>query len=46
MTRDGTDTSAIVVGIDGTLLTTGGADTMAWGRAFEEQHGVPGRPGW
>jgi hypothetical protein len=26
---------------NGTLLTTGGAGAMAWGRAFEEQYGVP-----
>jgi beta-phosphoglucomutase-like phosphatase (HAD superfamily) len=32
---------AIVFDIDGTLLTGGGAGAMAWGRAFEEQYGVP-----
>jgi len=26
---------------NGTLLTTRGAGAMAWGRAFEEQYGVP-----
>ena len=41
MTRSGTGTLAIVFDIDGTLLTGGGAGAMAWGRAFEEQYGVP-----
>jgi phosphoglycolate phosphatase-like HAD superfamily hydrolase len=37
---DGTVT-AIVFDIDGTLLTTGGAGAVAWGRAFHELHGIP-----
>ena len=33
--------SAVVFDIDGTLLTTGGAGAAAWGRAFNELHGIP-----
>lgn len=31
---------AIIFDVDGTLLTTGGAGGVAWGKAFEEVHGV------
>ena len=31
---------SVVFDIDGTLLTTGGAGAVAWGRAFEELYGV------
>jgi phosphoglycolate phosphatase-like HAD superfamily hydrolase len=33
--------AAIVFDIDGTLLTTGGAGAVAWGKAFHELYGVP-----
>jgi phosphoglycolate phosphatase-like HAD superfamily hydrolase len=33
--------TAVVFDIDGTLLTTGGAGAVAWGKAFEELYGVP-----
>lgn len=32
---------AILFDIDGTLITTGGAGTVAWRRAFEELYGIP-----
>ncbi|HEX5610318.1 MAG TPA: HAD family hydrolase [Solirubrobacterales bacterium] len=32
--------SAVLFDIDGTLLVTGGAGSVAWQRAFEELHGV------
>jgi phosphoglycolate phosphatase len=32
---------SVVFDIDGTLLTTGGAGAVAWGRAFRELYGVP-----
>ena len=32
---------AILFDIDGTLISTGGASTIAWRRAFEELHGLP-----
>ncbi len=38
--RNGNETIAVVFDIDGTLLTTGGAGAMAWGRAFEELYDV------
>jgi phosphoglycolate phosphatase-like HAD superfamily hydrolase len=44
VTQDGAGAvRAIVFDIDGTLLTTGGAGAVAWGRAFNELHGVPAR---
>jgi phosphoglycolate phosphatase len=33
--------AAVVFDIDGTLLTTGGAGAVAWGKAFAELYGVP-----
>jgi glucose-6-phosphate isomerase len=33
--------AAILFDIDGTLISTGGASTIAWRRAFEEVHGLP-----
>lgn len=33
--------AALVFDIDGTLLTTGGAGAVAWGKAFAELYGVP-----
>ena len=33
--------AAILFDIDGTLISTGGASTIAWRRAFEEVHGIP-----
>jgi phosphoglycolate phosphatase len=32
---------AILFDIDGTLISTGGASTIAWRRAFEKLHGIP-----
>lgn len=40
MQNGGPTVTAIVFDIDGTLLTTGGAGAVAWGRAFHELHGV------
>jgi phosphoglycolate phosphatase len=33
--------AAILFDIDGTLISTGGASTIAWRRAFEELYGIP-----
>ena len=33
--------AAVVFDIDGTLLTTGGAGAVAWGRAFQDLYDVP-----
>ena len=33
--------AAVLFDIDGTLITTGGAGSEAWKRAFEELHGTP-----
>jgi len=40
MQNGGPTVTAIVFDIDGTLLTTGGAGAVAWGRAFHELYGV------
>jgi phosphoglycolate phosphatase len=45
MQNGGPTVTAIVFDIDGTLLTTGGAGAVAWGRAFHELHGVPANIG-
>jgi phosphoglycolate phosphatase len=37
---DKTNTRAVLLDIDGTLLVTGGAGGAAWQRAFKELHGV------
>jgi phosphoglycolate phosphatase len=36
---------AILFDIDGTLITTGGAGSVAWRRAFEELYGIPAEIG-
>jgi len=41
VSEPGEERLAILFDIDGTLITTGGAGTVAWRQAFDELYGVP-----